>query len=72
MSDILNQIKKYEMQLKSDNDFKTAVMNNAADDANTHRSLIGKIILDPKKDPDPYSLHGIPLHIRLQEMGWRQ
>lgn len=33
-------------------------------------SLAGKIILDPSKDPDPYSNHSIPLSVRLQHMGW--
>ena len=31
-----------------------------------------KIILDPKKDPDPYGFHGMPLVYRLMCMGWRE
>ena len=34
------------------------------------RDLRGKIILDPKKDPDPWGLHGISLRHRLLCMGW--
>ena len=30
----------------------------------------GKIILDPKLDPDPYGQHGINLVTRLRAMGW--
>lgn len=47
------------------------VVSNAANDAKIHRSLVGKIILDPTLDPDPYGYHGIPLSTRLIEMGWK-
>lgn len=75
MSDILNQIKRLEQTNQTlrckVGSIQQASLKNAADDANTTRSLIGKIVLDPSKDPDPYSLHGIPLTTRLIEMGWR-
>lgn len=35
-----------------------------------NRSLEGKIVLDPKLDPDPYGNFGISLVDRLQAMGW--
>jgi len=31
---------------------------------------IGLITLDPKKDPDPYGHHNMPLSYRLRCMGW--
>jgi len=30
----------------------------------------GKVLLDPKKDPDPYGQHGVDLAYRLRVMGW--
>ncbi len=30
----------------------------------------GKVLLDPKKDPDPYGQHGVDLAYRLKVMGW--
>jgi len=79
VSDFLNNLKGYEQQLQftkkelinTVSDFKTASLNNAANDAKVHRSLIGKIVLDPKLDPDPYGYHGIPLTTRLESMGWK-
>jgi len=49
---------------------KEAQQLNAISDSNVVRSLEGKIVLDPRKDPDPYGLHNIPLSVRLQYMGW--
>ena len=75
MSDILNQIRKLEVVnqslSKSVDGLLQAQLKNAADDAMTARSLNGKIVLDPSRDPDPYGLHGIALTTRLFEMGWK-
>ena len=35
------------------------------------QSLQGKIILDPKLDPDPWGYHGMSLAYRLECMGYR-
>lgn len=64
MSDILNRIRDLEkINHLAENITKLPQKVNVP-------SLKGMIVLDPSKDPDPYSLHGIPLSIRLQEMGW--
>jgi hypothetical protein len=34
------------------------------------QSETGLITLDPKKDPDPFGLHHMPLSYRLRCMGW--
>lgn len=74
MSDFLNQLKKYDNKLqetrKESGSISQAALVNSANDSLIVRQLQGKIVLDPRKDPDPYSLHGIPLSVRLQEMGW--
>lgn len=71
MSDFLNQLRRFEQSINKDSSFQQAILTNAANDANVHRNLVGKIVLDPSKDPDPYSLHSIPLSTRLIEMGWK-
>lgn len=64
MSDILNQIRKLEGLLpQSENVTKLPTQVNVP-------LLKGMIVLDPNLDPDPYSLHSIPLATRLQYMGW--
>ena len=44
---------------------------NSLQDGKIIQSLQGKIVLDPKLDPDPYSLHGMSLAYRLECMGYR-
>lgn len=34
------------------------------------KQIEGKIVLDPKLDPDPYGYHGVSLVDRLRAMGW--
>ncbi len=64
MSDILNRIRDLEKANHlAENITKLPKTVNVP-------SLKGMIVLDPSKDPDPYSLHSIPLATRLQYMGW--
>jgi hypothetical protein len=75
VSDFLNQLKLFEDTKqairKEVDDLKMQVNLHTAEDRRTIQNLRGKIVLDPNKDPDPYSLHGISLSTRLIEMGWR-
>jgi len=64
MSDIFNKIRELEgLPLQATNIVRHPTKINVP-------SLKGMIVLDPSKDPDPYSLHDIPISVRLQEMGW--
>ena len=40
-------------------------------DGKVIQSLQGKIVLDPKLDPDPWGYHGMSLAYRLECMGYR-
>jgi len=74
MSNFLENLKTFE------NTTKNLVLSIKEDDRTTHqislndskvvKSLRGKIVLDPKLDPDPYGYHGLPLAYRLECMGW--
>jgi hypothetical protein len=75
MSDFLNQLKLFEDTKQAIrrgvDDLRMQVNLHTAEDRRTIQNLRGKIVLDPRLDPDPYSLHNIPLTTRLIEMGWR-
>lgn len=75
MSDFLSQLKRFEdtvqAQRKTIEDIRVQNTTHTADDRKTLQSLRGKIVLDPRLDPDPYSLHGMSLSYRLESMGWK-
>lgn len=35
-----------------------------------YNEVISEVVLDMGLDPDPYCLHGVPIHERLVAMGW--
>lgn len=75
MTDFLNNLRKIEGEQQEAtrvvNDFREAVNQTSLAESRVQKSLVGKIILDPTLDPDPYGYHNIPLSVRLQTMGWK-
>lgn len=72
---ILDDIRRVEAervnwQFSSEDLDDAAQSREAAVNEAWEKRLSGKIILDPKLDPDPYGDHRIALVDRLKAMGW--
>jgi hypothetical protein len=68
-----NATKAHRLELeKKDLTVKTACKFAEKQVNEAYAMTDGKIVLDPKLDPDPYGYHGIPLSTRFAAMGWPQ
>ena len=74
MSELLQHLKTFEdrhsIVKRELYEYEGYSMTTILQDGKIVQSLQGKIVLDPKLDPDPWGYHGMSLAYRLECMGW--